>query len=162
MQKWYSTPSLKMSIKFSPQRSACRGHLYENLIGKGTSMLGLLGSYTDVPQTGKSCSKVAWAFYQKTRCYFLAKDMYTFFSRIVSPPCATWHARLLEYRQTSLSKEGRGQKVEHREASGGFLLLITSILFSLLHFRREDEYWVIWKGLHGVITFLIILLFFMS
>lgn len=51
-----------------------------------------------------------------------AKDMYTFFSRIVSPACATWHARLSECRQNSLSKEGRGQKVEHREASGGFLL----------------------------------------
>lgn len=44
--------------QFSPQRSACRGHLYENLIGKGTSMLGLLGSYIDVPQTGKPSVKL--------------------------------------------------------------------------------------------------------
>ena len=156
MQKWYSTSSLKISINFSPQRSACRGHLYENLIGKGTSMLGLLGSYIDVPQLGILEVKLHEPSIRKqgTSIRKQAKSTYTFFSRIVSPPCATWHARLSEYLQISLTNEGRGQKVEHREASGGFLLLITSIH---MHFRREKEYWVIWKGLHGVTTFLIIL-----
>jgi len=41
---------------------------------------------------------------------FSCNNCKRYFSSIVSPPCATWHARLSEYRQTSLSKKEGGKK----------------------------------------------------